>query len=171
MVNFTSYIIPGLVVILLTISLFKRKASFDGFANGALSGLRLAVNVFPFLSAVFVCVTLFRVSGLAEYLSSLTAPIFASVGVPCELAELIMIKPFSGSGTLVELEKIYAKYGVDCYISRCASVVLGSSETVFYISAVYFSKCEVKNLSYVIPLALAITYLGAIFSCFICRYV
>lgn len=170
MLKFSQYIIPILVVVLLIISLFKRNRAFDSFASGAKEGLNLAIGVFPFLAAVFVCVTLFKVSGLAAYLTTICKPLFEFLGVPVELAELIMIKPFSGSGTLVELENIYEQYGVDSYISRCASVVLGSSETVFYISAVYFSKCNVKNLSYGIPLALFITFLGAVFSCFVCRF-
>lgn len=170
MLKYTAYVIPILIVILLIVSLFKRNKAFDSFASGAKEGLELAIGVFPFLASVFVCVTLFRVSGLAFYLSEICKPIFEVTGVPIELAELIMIRPFSGSGTLAELENIYTQYGVDSYISRCASVILGSSETVFYVSAVYFSKCKVKNLSYGIPLSLLITYLGAIFSCFICRY-
>ena len=171
MLKYSSYVIPAFVVILLIVSLFKKNGSFDSFAVGAKEGLRLAASVFPFLAAVFVCVTLFRVSGLAEYLSIVCRPVFEFVGIPSELAELVMIKPFSGSGTLVELENVYKQYGVDSYVSRCASAVLGSSETVFYVSAVYFSKCNVKNLSYGIPLSLLITFLGAVFSCFICRFV
>lgn len=171
MLRFTSYIVPALVVILLVVSLFKKVPAFDSFATGAKEGLELALSVFPFLASVFVCVTLFKVSGLAEILTNLSRPLFEGLGVPVELAELIMIKPFSGSGSMVELEKIYETYGADSYISRCASVILGSSETVFYLSAVYFSKCKVKNLSYGIPLALFLTFLGAVFSCFICRYI
>lgn len=170
MLKFTGYIVPALVVVLLIISLVKRTPAFDSFASGAKEGLDLAISVFPFLAAVFICVTLFKVSGLALVLTNISKPLFEALGVPVELAELILIKPFSGSGTLVELEKIYQTYGVDSYIARSASVILGSSETVFYVSAVYFSKCKVKNLSYGIPLALLLTFLGAVFSCFICRY-
>lgn len=170
MLKFTGYIVPALVVVLLIISLFKRIPAFDSFASGAKEGFDLAISVFPFLASVFVCVTLFKVSGLASVMTNLCKPLFEGLGVPVELAELIMIKPFSGSGSLVELENIYQTYGADSYIARSASVILGSSETVFYVSAVYFSKCKVKNLSYGIPLALLLTFLGAVFSCFICRY-
>ncbi len=170
MLKFTGYIVPALVVILLIISLFKKIPAFDSFASGAKEGLELAISVFPFLASVFVCVTLFKVSGLSAVLTNVSKPLFEALGVPVELAELIMIKPFSGSGSLVELENIYQTYGADSYIARSASVILGSSETVFYVSAVYFSKCKVKNLSYGIPLALLLTFIGAVFSCFICRY-
>lgn len=171
MIKFSEYIVPSLVVLLLIISLIKRNSAFDSFAIGAREGFNLAISVFPFLAAVFVCVTLFKLSGLSEYVTKLLTPIFNILGIPDELAGLILIKPFSGSGSLVELENIYNTYGADSYESRCASVILGSSETVFYISAVYFSKCKVKNLSYGIPLALLITLLGAITACFLCKYI
>ena len=167
--KFSSYILPIAVIVLLFLSLRKKKPTFDSFAEGAKEGMLLAVNVFPFLAAVFVCVTLFRVSGLAELTTKFSAPLFSILGIPPELNELILIRPFSGAGTLAELDEIYKVYGADSYLARCASVILGSSETVMYVSAVYFSKTKIKNLGYALPLALFISVLGASASCLICR--
>lgn len=166
----TSYVIPSIIVMLIIVSLFKKNRTFDCFANGARDGLKLAVDVFPFLATVFVMVSLFRASGLSVIFSNLLEPIFSFLGIPCELCELVLLRPFSGSGSIAVLEGIYLEYGADSYIARCASVIIGSSETVFYISAVYFSKSKIKNLRYGIPLALIVTLIGTIFSCFICRY-
>ncbi len=168
--SITSYVIPCIIVLLIIISLFKKNKVFDCFANGAKEGLKLAIDVFPFLATVFVMVSLFRSSGLATLFSSLLEPIFSFLGIPSELCELILVRPFSGSGSIALLENIYSEYGADSYAARCASVIIGSSETVFYVSAMYFSKSKIKNLRYGIPLALIITLIGAIFSCFLCRY-
>lgn len=166
----TSYVIPVIIVFLITLSIFKKNNTFDSFAMGAKDGLHLAISVFPFLATVFVMVSLFRASGLATAFSKLLEPLMTFLGIPSELCELILIRPFSGSGSLALLEDIYLKYGADSYIARCASVIIGSSETVFYISAVYFSKSNIKNLRYGIPLALIVTLLGEVFSCFLCRF-
>lgn len=168
--SITSYVIPCIIVFLIILSLFKKNKVFDCFASGAKDGLKLAIDVFPFLATVFVMVSLFRASGLATILSNLLEPIFTFLGIPSELCELILIRPFSGSGSIALLESIYLEYGADSYAARCASVIIGSSETVFYISAMYFSKSKIKNLRYGIPLALIVTFIGTIFSCFLCRY-
>lgn len=167
--KFTAYVIPVLIILLIIVSLFKRVPVFDSFAVGAKEGLRLAVDVFPFLAAVFVCVTLFRVSGLAAIVTKMCSPLFTLLGIPAELNEFILIRPFSGAGTLAELESIYQTYGADGYLARCASVIMGSSETIMYVSAVYFSKTKVKNLGYALPLSLIISVFGAAVSCALCR--
>ena len=161
--------IPIAIILLITISLFKKVPVFDSFALGAKEGMRLALDVFPFLAAVFVCVTLFRASGLAAAVTKICSPFFSFVGIPEELNEFILIRPFSGAGTLAELESIYQTYGADGYLARCASVIMGSSETIMYVSAVYFSKTKIKNLGYALPLALVVSVLGAAVSCAVCR--
>ncbi|MBR5388246.1 MAG: spore maturation protein, partial [Clostridia bacterium] len=75
----------------------------------------------------------------------------------------------SGSGALATLSDIYAEYGADGYIARCASVIYGSSETVFYIAAVYFAGSKTKNLFKPIAISLLASFLSCVFACFICR--
>ena len=87
------------------------------------------------------------------------------------LIELVLLRPFTGSGSLALLSEIFNTYGTDSYIGRCASVIIGSSETVFYVSAVYFAKTSVKKLSYAIPVSLIATFIGAIVSCLLVRII
>jgi len=89
--------------------------------------------------------------------------------VPPELAKLVLIKPFSGSGSLSFLTNIISEYGADSYIARCACVLYGSSETTFYISAVYFVKC--KNKKRILPIAIILlaTFITTVISCLLCR--
>jgi spore maturation protein B len=90
-------------------------------------------------------------------------------GIPTELTKLVLIKPFSGSGTLAYLNEILASYGADSYIGRCACVLYGSTETVFYISAVYFSGLKVKGLFKPIAIVLVVTFLSTALACLLCR--
>jgi spore maturation protein B len=97
------------------------------------------------------------------------SPIFTFWGIPTELTKLILIKPFSGSGSLAYLTEIIKNYGADSYISRCACVLYGSSETVFYISAVYFAKSKNKKRILPIIIILLSTFICAIFACKLCK--
>ena len=81
----------------------------------------------------------------------------------------MLLTPLSGNGAIALLEKLIAEHGADSYIGRCASVVAGASETIFYISAVYFSKCDVKRLRYAIPVALFSSFFGMVVGCALCR--
>lgn len=165
----TKYIIPILLVLLIIFAFIKKIDNYGVFVKGASKSLKLLFDIFANIVAVFIIIELFKVSGLSAYLYKILSPVFNFIGIPAELTELIVLKPFSGSGTLALLSDIYTNYGVDSYIARCASVIVASSETVFYVSSVYFSKTKVKNLSYAIPLALFVTFLGSLFACLFCK--
>lgn len=166
----TAYIIPVLFLIVLIASYVRRREPYGGFIDGAKQAVDLTISVFPYLLAIMVAVEAFRVSGASAKLADLLAPALSKVGLPKELAELLFIRPVSGAGSLAILDGIYSNYGADSYIGRCASVIYGSSETVFYVSTIYFSKSRVKNLRYAIPVALVATYTGCIVGCFLLRF-
>ena len=107
-------------------------------------------------------------SGLSDFFSDLLAPVFNILGIPKELTKLVLIKPFSGSGALAILSEIFTKYGVDSYLARCACVIYGSSETVFYIAAVYFAGAKTKKLLTPIVISLFASFASCVFACFIC---
>jgi Uncharacterized membrane protein len=124
---------------------------------GAKDAAPLALNLFPYIAAIFIAIDLMRASGIVDVLSSLLMPVLVPLGVPSELLSLIIIKPFSGGGSLAVLSDVYEHYGVDSYIGRCASIIMGSSETVFYIAAVYFASSKVKKLAKPILIGLITT--------------
>ncbi|PKK95778.1 MAG: spore maturation protein [Tenericutes bacterium HGW-Tenericutes-4] len=164
-------IIPILLVLLFIYAITKKVNLYDAFVSGSKASLQLVFDIFPYVIAIFIMVQLFRESGLSFYLSEGLAPVFSVLGIPKELIELTLLRPFTGSGSLALLSEIYEMYGVDTFIGRAASVIMGSSETVFYVSAVYFSKTSVKKLGYAVPLALFVNLVGAILSCLLCRFI
>lgn len=165
----SAYIIPVLLISLFVYANIKKVNTYQAFVNGAKMSLNLVFDIFAFIVAIFMIIELFTVSGLSDKLSTLLAPIFNFLGIPIELSKLIIVKPFSGSGGLALLTEVFEKYGVDSYISRCACVILGSSETVFYVSTVYFSKTSVKKLGFAIPIALLCMIISIILGCALCR--
>ena len=167
----SKYLVPFLILCLMIVSSIKKINNYKHFVDGAKKSLELVFNIFSYIAVVFIMIELFRESGLSVFLAKLLSPVMNFLGVPTELIELVILKPFSGSGTLAILNDIYLQYGVDTYIGRCASVIVGSSETVFYVSGIYFSETKVKNLGYALPLALCCTLLSAILSCLICKII
>ena len=167
----SAFIVPCLLIFLLFYAWRKKVNAYQSFTNGAKGAIDLCLNIFPFLVSIFVAVELFKESGLADSLAKLLSPIFNAVGIPNELNQLILLRPFSGSASLALVEDIFKTYGADSYIARCASVIMGSSETVFYVATVYFSQTKTKRLIYAIPVALLCTIVGAIFACMICKII
>ena len=167
----SAYIIPILFLVVLLLSFVRRREPYGGFIDGARQAVDLTINVFPSLLAVMVAVEAFRVSGASAYLANALEPILGKVGLPKELAELLFIRPVSGAGSLAILDNIFVTYGTDTFIGRCASLIYGSSETVFYITAIYFSQCNVKRLRYAIPVALIATFTGCVVGCLLLRVI
>lgn len=167
----TAYIVPLIFISVLAVSLIRKKDAYSAFVKGAGSAVDLMIGVLPFLLAVMAACEVFRASGASAAVSRFCSPALEVFGIPGELTELVFLRPLSGAGSLSILEHIYATYGTDCFIGRCASVIYGSSETVFYVSAIYFSKSNVKNLRYAIPLALVATFIGNVVGCNLCRLI
>lgn len=164
-----AYIIPAVIIFVVVFALVKRVNVYDGFCEGIKEAFDLALSLLPCLAAIFMMCAVFEASGLADALTKLLAPVFGFLGIPAELTKLVLIKPFSGSGSLAYLNEIITAYGADSYIARCACVCFGSSETVFYISAVYFAKAKGKKIALPVICVLAATFLSTVIACLICR--
>ena len=165
----TVYIIPVLLLCLFVYALIKRVRIYDTFTSGVKKSVPLTISLFPYLVAIFILTELFEASGLSSALSSFLAPAFRLVGIPRELSRLILIKPFSGSGSLALLSDILQTHGADSLIARQACAVYGSSETVFYVSAVYFAGLKNKKLFLPIAISLCAALIGSIVGCALCH--
>ncbi len=164
-----NYVVPVLLITVLIYGLIKRVNVYDGFVLGAKKSFDLSLSIFPYLAATFIMVNCLRASGLDIYLVRFLAPPFQLVGVPTEVVQLMLLRPFTGSGSLAVLADVYKQYGVDSYVGRCASCIFGSSETVFYVASVYFAGTKVKRTGFAIPIALFCNLVGGIAACLLCR--
>ncbi len=164
-----NYIVPIIIILTLLYAICKKVNCYNSFVLGAKNSMPTIVAILPYMMAMFVMVSLLRASGLGTLLSQWLAVPFGWLGIPTELAELVLLRPFSGSGSTALLTEIYTQYGTDSYIARCASVIMGSSETVFYVSALYFGATKVKKVGAALPIALFCTLVGCIVACLLCR--
>ena len=144
----SAYILPILFILLILYCICKRINTYDTFVKGASGAIKLVIDIFPFIASIMIAVALLRASGITDWLTEILSPIFTALGVPPELTELVLLRPFTGSGSYALLEDVLSTYGADSYISRCACVIMGCSETIFYVATIYLSKTKVKRLFY-----------------------
>ena len=163
--------IPMLIAFVMLYALIKGVDAYSGFVKGAKGALPLMASLLPYIIAMFIAVELFRNSGLSGYLCNLLSPLYKLIGVPSEVCELTLIRPFSSNARYVLLRDIYSTYGVDSYIAKCASVIMGSSDTIFYVSSIYFASTKVKKTLLTIPIALICSVACSILACFCCRFI
>ncbi len=167
---FFPLIIPLVFLFSFTFALCRRVRVYDSFTEGVKGAIPLILSIFPYIAAVTMLSKLLEVSGLWNSLAGWLRPFFTFVGVPTELAPLVLIKPLSGSGSIAVLTEILDAQGVDSYIGRCACVIYGSSETIFYIGAVYFAGLKRKKLNAAVVIALVSFLTSVIFACFLCKF-
>ena len=164
-----SLMIPLIFLLSFAFALFKKVKIYDSFTEGVKGAIPLILSVFPYVAAVTMLCKLLEVSGLERILTEWTAPLFSFTGIPKEIASLVMMKPLSGSGSIAVLTQILERYGVDSYAARCACVAYGTSDTIFYIGAVYFAGLKRQKMTAALAISLSSYFLAVIFSCFLCR--
>ena len=146
----TKSIIPIIFVVILIYGMIKGKKVYEWFVEGAKEGLQVCLNIFPYLLAMLVAVAIFKEANLLDLLNKLMEPICSFIGLPEEIVPLIMIKPLSGSGAVGILNDILATYGPDSTIGLIASVIMGTTETIFYTVTVYFGAVQIKKTRHTI---------------------
>lgn len=151
----TDCILPLLLILLLMACAFKRLPVYDLFLSGAKQGLSVALSVLPNLAAMLCAISLMDASGLTDALLRLIAPLLSLLGLPPETASLVLLRPLSGSASLGLLEKLLSQFGPDSRIGLIASVVMGSSETIFYTLCVYMSQAKNRRTGYALFCSLA----------------
>lgn len=161
--------IPLLFLFSFAFAAFRKVKVYDSFTEGVKGAIPLILSVFPYIAAVTMLCKLLEVSGLETWLTELIAPLFDFTGIPQEIAPLVLMKPLSGSGSIAVLTQILERYGVDSYAARCACVAYGTSDTFFYIGAVYFANVKRKKLTSALAISLCSYLISVVFSCFLCR--
>ena len=154
------YIVPFLILTVSLLALRKKENTYDLMLSGAADGLKLLATLIPTLVLLMTAVTMLRASGAIALLSRWCVPVFSFFSIPPETAMLILIRPISGSAAVAVGAELMAQYGVDSQIGRTAAVMLGSTETTFYIISVYFGAAGIKKTRYAIPAALIADFTG-----------
>jgi len=149
----------------------RRVKVYEEFVEGAKEGFEVAIRIIPYLVAILVAVGMFRAAGGIELLGNLLRPILSAIGFPPDLLPLVLMRPLSGSGTLGVFSELVKQCGPDSLVTRMAATIYGSTETTFYVLAVYFGSVAVKRTRYAVLAGLTADLVGVVASVIICRMV
>ncbi len=152
--------IPLMFVVFLGWGIVKKVKVYEVFVEGAKEGFSTAVRIIPYLVAMLVAIGIFRASGALELLTRLLAPATALIGMPPETLAMAFMRPLSGSGSLGVMTELMKVHGPDSLIGVMASTMYGSSETTFYVLAVYFGSVGIKNTRHAVPVGVIADVVG-----------
>jgi spore maturation protein SpmA len=163
-----TWLLPVLVGGLLLIGVAGRVRVYDSMVEGAKEGLEVAARIVPYLVAILVAVAMFRASGALDLLIRMLDPITSSIGAPPEVLPMALLRPLSGSGAFAVMSETLTEYGPDSFIGMLASTLQGSTETTFYVLALYFGAARITEGRHTLAACLTgdlAGFLGAVGAC------
>lgn len=163
--------IPVFLVVIPVYGAFKNVKVYESFVEGAKGGFQMAIRIIPYLVAILVAVGMLRGAGAIDMLSRVLDPVLRHVGFPVEILPLAIMRPLSGSGSMGIVTELIQVHGPDSFIGRLAASAYGSTETTFYVLAVYFGAVGIKKARHAVLSGLAADIAGLIAAITICRLV
>ncbi len=158
-------ILFGIIVLFITVGLFKGQNVYENFIEGAKDGFKVAIKIVPYLVAILVSIAVFRASGAMDYLVNGLGKFFGLFFKNTEFVKALptaFMKPLSGSGARAMMLEAMQRYGPDSFVGRLVSIIQGSTDTTFYILAVYFGSVGIKNSRYAVLAGLAADFAGIV---------
>ena len=162
--------LPAVILIILTAALIKKVPVYETFIEGAKDGVKVSFNIVPYLVAIIVAISMLRASGALDALSFLLSDILSKLRFPADILPLAIVRSLSGSAALGVFSDIIANNDVNSYTSKLAAIMLGSSETTFYVLTVYFGAVGIKKFRYALLTGLCADLAGIIMSVIVARF-
>lgn len=162
--------LPFIIVLILTLGLVRKVPVYEVFTEGAKEGFKVAVTIIPYLIAIIVGISMLRASGAIDMLTNSISGLLTWLSIPKEILPVILIRPLSGSAALGIFSDIATTHGIADYTVKLAAVMVGSSETTFYVLSVYFGAVGVKKFRYALGVGLFADILAAVLSILVCRW-
>jgi spore maturation protein B len=162
-------VIPLILLIFIGMAEFKKVKVYEQFVEGAKEGFQIGVKIIPYLVAMLVAIAMFRASGALDILTQALRPLTELIGMPSEVLPMALMRPLSGSGSLGVMTELMKTHGVDSLIGFMSSTMFGSTETTFYVIAVYFGAVNIQKTRYALPAGLIADAAGLIAATLICR--
>jgi spore maturation protein B len=149
----------------------KKVKVYESFVEGAKGGFQMAIRIIPYLVAILVAVGMLRGAGAIDMLARWLDPVLVRVGFPVEILPLAIMRPLSGSGSMGIVTELIKVHGPDSFIGRLAASAYGSTETTFYVLAVYFGSIGIKKTRHAVLCGLTADIASLIAAIIICRMV
>ena len=154
MILISNLIIPIITLIVIIYGLYKKTNIFQSFTNGVEEGLKMTLNIFPTIFAMIISISVLTKSNIIIDLSKYLEPVFNMIRFPSELLPLSILRPISGTASLMAMNDILSTYGPDSNLGKIASVIQGSTDTTIYIIGLYFGSVGIKKTKYALAVGL-----------------
>lgn len=156
-------LIPFMILGILFYGFYKKCDLYSSFIRGAKEGLNSAISIFPFTISMVFAVNIFMHSGVLEYMFSFLKGVLP-VSIPISIFPMALLRPISGSASMVIMTEIFANYGPDSFIGRLASTLQGSTDTTMYVITLYFGSIGIKRIRYALKAGLFADLVGIVMS-------
>jgi len=166
-----SWAIPLAILIIVTAGMLKKVKVYETFVEGAKEGFEVGIKIIPFLVAILVAISMFRASGALDILVTALNPVLSLFGYPPEALPMALIRPLSGSGAIGVMTDLVNTHGPESFIGRLASVMMGSTETTFYVLAVYLGSIGIRKARHTLASCLIADAAGLIAAFIVCTLV
>ncbi len=163
--------IPTLLFIIPVVGIFRKVKVYECFVEGAKEGFNVAIRIIPFLVAILFAIGMFRASGAMDLFIGLISPLTNLIGMPAEALPVGLMRPLTGSGTMALVTELMKTHGPDSFIGRLVSTMYGSTETTFYVLAVYYGSVGIQKIRHSLAVGLIADAAGLVAALFICRLV
>ena len=171
--NFTDlvsvFVLPMIIIGFPLYGLIKKVPVYEVFVDGAKEGFNVAVTIIPYLVAILFAIGMFRASGALDFLIDGLRPLFGLVGIPAEVIPMGIIRPLTGSGSAAVVLDMINQYGEDSILVKMAATMFGSTETTFYVIAVYFGAVNIRKTRHAVPVGLIADFAAFILAVFVVR--
>ena len=164
----SAFVLPAMIVGIPIYGLVKRVPVYESFVEGGKEGVGVAVRIIPFIVAILFAIGMFRASGAMEWLAGALSPVLALIGMPAEVLPMAIVRPLTGSGSVAIVADLAAQYGETSMITRMAATMFGSTETTFYVIAVYFGAVGVSKTRHAVPAGLLADICAMLFAVWMC---
>lgn len=163
------WILPVILLIILTTGMVKKVPVYEVFTDGAKDGFKVAVNIIPYLVAILVSISMLRASGFIDLCGNLFGELFNRLSVPVDVLPLMIVRSLSGSAALGIFSDIANNLGPDNFATKLSAIIVGSSETTFYVLAVYFGSVGIKKVRYALLTGLLADFIGIVVAVVVAR--
>ena len=165
----STWAIPAFLVGIPVFGAFRKVKVYESFVEGAKEGFQVAIRIIPYLVAILTAVGMLRAAGAIDILAAWLDPVLRRIGMPAELLPLAIMRPLSGSGSMGLVAELVKTHGADSLLARMAATAYGSTETTFYVLAVYFGSVGIKKIRHALVGGLVADIVSLIVSVIVCR--
>ena len=163
------WVLPVLILAVLVIGIAKKVPVYEEFVTGAKDGVKVGLDIIPYLVAIIVAVSMFRTSGILDFISVKFAAVLSFLHIPSDVLPILFTRSLSGSATLGLLVDVIKATGENSYATMLAAVMIGSSETTFYVLAVYFGSIGVKKYRHALAAGVLADIVGIFLAVLVCN--